>query len=81
MPAINKTRHIEWHETCKYKFRLDASISNNKQGWSSEKYRYKCKELIDKGLCEKGFIWKPSNCKCKYDVAMWCRRIFRLWKL
>ena len=47
MPAINKTRHTEWHETCKYKCRLDASVSNNKQGWNSEKYRYKCKELIE----------------------------------
>ena len=24
-------RHIEWHETCKCKCRLDASICNNKQ--------------------------------------------------
>ena len=57
MPAINKTRHTEWHETCKYKCRLDASVSNNKQGWNSEKYRYKCKELIEKGISDKGFIW------------------------
>ena len=21
------------------------------------------KELIDKGLCDKGFIWNPSNCE------------------
>ena len=21
-----------------------------------------CKELIDKGVCNKGFIWNPSNC-------------------
>ena len=27
----NETRHIEWHKTCKGKFRLDASICNNKQ--------------------------------------------------
>ena len=24
-----------------------------------------CKELIGKGVCDKGFIWNPSNCKCK----------------
>ena len=28
--GINETRHIEWHEMCKCKCRLDASICNNK---------------------------------------------------
>ena len=28
-----------------------------------------CKELIDKGVCDKGFIWNPSNCECEYDKA------------
>ena len=27
----------------------------------------KCKELIDKGTCDKGFIWNPSNCECECD--------------
>ena len=27
----NQTRHIEWHEACKYKCRLDSSVCNNKQ--------------------------------------------------
>ena len=31
MSRTNETRHIEWHETCKYKCRLDASACNNKQ--------------------------------------------------
>ena len=31
MLRTNKTRHIEWHETCKCKFRLDAIVYNNKQ--------------------------------------------------
>ena len=26
-----------------------------------------CKELIDKGMCEKVFIWNPSNCECEFD--------------
>ena len=26
----NETRHIEWHETCECKCRLDASVCNNK---------------------------------------------------
>ena len=30
-----------------------------------------CNELIDKGICDKGFIWNPSNCECveSCDVA------------
>ena len=23
-----------------------------------------CKELIDKVVCDKGYIWNPSNCEC-----------------
>ena len=40
----NKTRHIEWHETCKCNCRLYTSVSNNKQRWNKDKYRCKCKE-------------------------------------
>ena len=29
----NETRHIEWYETCKCKWRLDPSVCNNKQRW------------------------------------------------
>ena len=28
-----------------------------------------CKELIDKRMCDKGFIWNPSNCECECDKA------------
>ena len=31
MPFSNQKRHIECHETCKCKCRLDASVCNNKQ--------------------------------------------------
>ena len=31
MLRTNETRDIKWHETCKYKYRLDASVFNNKQ--------------------------------------------------
>ena len=65
MSRTNETRHTEWHETCKCKSRLDASVCNNKHRWNHDKYRCECKELIDKGVCKKGFIWNPSNCKCK----------------
>ena len=63
----NETRHIEWHETCKCKCRLHASVCNNKQRWNNDKCRCECKELIDKGIWDKGFIWKSSNCECKCD--------------
>ena len=69
MSRTNETRHIKWHETCKYKCRLDVSISNNKQRWDEDKCRFECKELIDKGVCDKGFIWGPSNCECECDKS------------
>ena len=31
MSRTNETRHIEWHETCKCKCRLNASVCNNKK--------------------------------------------------
>ena len=31
MSRTNEMRHIKWHETCKCKCRLDASVCNNKQ--------------------------------------------------
>ena len=46
-----ETGQIEWHETCKYKCRLDGSVCNNKQHWNDDKCRCECKELIDKGVC------------------------------
>ena len=31
--------------------------------------RCECKELIDKGVCDKGFIWNPSNFQCECNKA------------
>ena len=25
--------------------------------------------MIDKGVCDKGFIWNPSNCECEFDKS------------
>ena len=69
MSRTNETRHIKWHKTCKGKFRLDASVCNNKQRWNNDNCRYDCKELIDKGICDKVYIWNPSNCKCECDKS------------
>ena len=32
MSITNETRYIGWHETCRCKCRLDASVCNNKKG-------------------------------------------------
>ena len=69
MSRTNETRHIKWHETCKCKCRLDASVCNNKQRWNNDKCQCEYKELIDKGICDKGYIWNPSNCKCECDKS------------
>ena len=60
MSRTNETRHIECHETCKCKYRLDASVCNNKQRWNDDKYKCECKELIDKGVCDKGLFGIPE---------------------
>ena len=39
MSRTNETRHIKWHETWKFKCRLDASVFNSKQRWNDDKYR------------------------------------------
>ena len=47
-----------------------SSVCNNKQRCDKEKCRCECKEeLIDKGICDKGFIWNPSNCNCECDKS------------
>ena len=63
IPRTNETKYIKWHETCKWECRLDVIVSDNKQRWNKNKCRCECKELIDKGVCDKDFIWNP-NCEC-----------------
>ena len=65
----NETKHIKWHETCKCKCRLDASVCNNKQRLNDDKCWCECKELSDKEVCCKGSIWNPSNCECECDKS------------
>ena len=43
MLRTNERRHIKWHETCKCKCRLDASVCNNKQRWNEDKCRWNAK--------------------------------------
>ena len=67
MSRTNEARHIKWHETCKYKYRLDAGACDDKHRWGKDKCRCECKELIDKGICDKGLIWNRSICECGSD--------------
>ena len=59
----NKTKQINWHESCKCVCRLDSIVCNNKQKWNKDKCRCGC--LINK-KCDNNFVWNPSNCKCEY---------------
>ena len=69
MSRTNETRHIKWQETCKYICWLDKIICNCKQRWNKDKYRCGCKELVDKGACDKGFIFNLNNCGCECDKS------------
>ena len=69
LSRTNEARHIKWHETCKCKCRLDASVCNSKQRWNVDKCQCECKELIDKGICDRGYAWNPSNCECECDKS------------
>ena len=31
--------------------------------------RCECKELVGKGICDKGFIFNPSICECECDKS------------
>ena len=58
------------HETCKCICRLNKIICSNKQKWNKDKCRCKCKKLIDKGACNKGYPnFNPNNCKCECDKS------------
>ena len=61
----NETGHVSWHETCQCKNRLDSHICNTKQC----RCRCECKEIIEEGICNKRFIWNPSNCECECDKS------------
>ena len=51
------------------KIRLQIINVNSNEYCNKYKYRCQCKELIDKGICDKGFIRDPSNCDCECDKS------------
>ena len=67
MSWTNETRYIEWRKAFSCKCRLDPSVCNDKQYWNNDKCKRECKELVDKGNCDSGFIWNPSICECVYE--------------
>ena len=62
MSRTNETKHKKWHETCSVNV-----VCNNKQRWNDDKCRCECKELIDKGVCAKGYALNSSICGCECD--------------
>ena len=69
LSRTNETRHTEWHETWNYKCGVDEIVCIEKQGLNNDKCKCECKDLIDKGRCDKGFIWIPSNCEFECDKS------------
>ena len=43
---------------------MQVFITINNVGMKINVVVNECKELIDKGICDKKFIWNPSNCEC-----------------
>ena len=41
---LNETRNVLWHESCKYVYKLNSSVCNNKQIWNSNTCRCDCNE-------------------------------------
>ena len=49
--------------------RFDAIVCINKQRWNEDKCWCECKELIDKGVSDKGYTWNPSNWEWACDKS------------
>ena len=60
MSRTNETGYIEWHKTCKCKYRLDASVCNNKKRWNEDKCRCECKESLTKKCVIKDLFRIPA---------------------
>ena len=45
-------------------------VTINKDGMKKNvDVKCECKQLIDKGVCDEGFIWNLSNCECECDKS------------
>ena len=53
---------------CKCVCRLTSAVCNSRQICNEDKCGCESKEdSTNKMACDKGYIWKPSNCACEYD--------------
>ena len=59
MSKTSETRRIKWHKTC---------VCKNKH-WNNDTCRYECEKLIDKDICDDGFIWNPSISEFECDKS------------
>ena len=50
-------------------FNLISRTNETKYISIHENCKCECKELIDKGIYDEGFIWNPSNCECECDKS------------
>ena len=72
LTMLNETRNVLWHESCKCVCKLNSSVCNNKQIWSSNTCRCDCNEdFADMINCAKKYTWNPSTCECQCDT--WCK--------
>ena len=67
MRRTNETRHIKWHEACKCKCRLDASVYNTKQWhYQSQKFWVTIIGIYNIGyitIKKNWWLWKYLQCK------------------
>ena len=67
-----ETPNVLWHESCKCVCRLNSSVCNSKQIWSSDTCRCDCNEDFAGIISfDKGYTWNPSTCECQCDK--WCK--------
>ena len=69
MLRTNEARYREWDESCKCECKFRENICNNKQRSNKNVCKCECKELIDKGVSYKVFIWNPINFEFECDKA------------
>ena len=69
MSRVHETIHTICHKSCTCICRLTSSIWNSWQVWNKDCGRCVCKELVDKGICDKGYTWNSSNCNCECDKS------------
>ena len=52
MSRSNETRHLKWHDTCKFKCSLPGSVCNDEKRQNKDKCRCESRKLTKKGKCD-----------------------------